>query len=232
MAVYNRRIAAMLHFYTQFIINVMEKLLEISFAPANFILSLLVILITIYWLIVIFTGFDLDLVDADTDTDLSKPETGNLEGDGFWNGMLKFFYIGELPIIFIITLVVFSMWLINVNVTAILGISDNIIGFAVYLPGFVASMMVTKVIGRPFVKLYSMFNHKGEEPIDFIGKTGRVLSPMSGERLGQLEIFVLNDIIKVYAKSIDGESIQYNDTVIILEESPDKKFFFVQKYQS
>lgn len=218
----------------------MEKLLEISFAPANFILSLLVIIVTLYWLIVIFTGFDFDMadadadidMDADVDTDLSKPETGNPEGDGFWNGMLKFFYIGELPIIFIITLVVFSMWLINVNVTAILGISHNILGFAVYLPGFIASMLVTKVIARPFVKLYAMFNHKGEEPIDFIGKTGRVLSPMGSERLGQIEIFVMNDIIKVYAKSIEGEPIQYNETVIILEESPDKKFFFVQKYQS
>lgn len=214
----------------------MEKLIEISFAPANFILSLLVIIITLYWLIVIFTGFDFDMADADADidagTDMSKPEAGNLDGDGFWNGVLKFFYIGELPIIFLITLVVFTMWLINVNITAILGISDNILGFVVYPPGFIASMLVTKVIGRPFVKLYSMFNHKGEEPIDFIGKTGKVLSPMSDERLGQIEIFVSNDVIKVYAKSIDGESIQYNETVIILEESPDKKFFFVQKYQS
>jgi membrane protein implicated in regulation of membrane protease activity len=214
----------------------MEKLLEISFAPANFILTLLVILVTLYWLIVIFTGFDFDFAEADAEidasTDLSKPEAGNPEGDGFWSAMFKFFYIGELPIVFLITLVVFTMWLINVNVTAILGISHNILGFAVLIPGFVASMLVTKVTARPFVKLYSMFNHKGEEPIDFIGKTGRVLSPMSNDRLGQLEIFVVNDVIKVCAKSIDGEPIQYNETVIILEESPDKKFFFVQKYQS
>lgn len=216
----------------------MEKLFHIAFAPANFILSLLVIFVTLYWLVVIFTGFDFDLADADADVDfdadtgdISKPEAGNPDGDGFWNAMLKFFYIGELPIIFIITLVVFSMWLINVNVTAILGISHNILGFAVYVPGFIASMLVTKVVAKPFVKLYAMFNHKGEEPIDFIGKTGRVISPMGQNRLGQIEVHVMKDVIRVYARSIDGEPIPYNDTVIILEESPDRKFFLVQKYQ-
>jgi membrane protein implicated in regulation of membrane protease activity len=216
----------------------MEELLQIAFAPANFILTLLLIIVMLYWLIVIFTGFDFDLADADADFDVdasgdfSKPETGNVDGGSFWSEMLRFFYVGELPVIFIITLVVFSMWLINVNITAIFGISHNMLGFALYLPGFIVSMLITKVIARPFVKLYAMFNHKGEVPIDFIGKTGRVISPMHENRLGQIEIQVVKDVIKVYAKSIDGQPIQYNDTVIVLEESQDKKFFFVQKYQS
>ncbi|TVQ15320.1 MAG: hypothetical protein EA361_06010 [Bacteroidetes bacterium] len=216
----------------------MEKLLHIAFAPANFILTLLLIIVTIYWLIVIFTGFDFDLAEADADFDIdasgdiSKPEAGNLEGEGVWSAMLRFFHIGELPVIFIITLVVISMWLINVNITAILGISHNPLGFALYLPGFIVSMLVTKIIARPFVKLYAMFNHKGETPIDFIGKTGRVISPMRENRLGQIEVHVMKDVIKIYTKSIDGQPIQYNDTVIVLEESPDRKFFFVQYYQS
>lgn len=216
----------------------MDKLFHIAFAPANFILTLLVIIITIYWLIVIFTGFDFDFAEADADIDadaggdLSKPETGSIDGDGVWSAMLRFFYIGELPVIFIVTLVVLTMWLINVNITAILGISHNALGFALYLPGFIASMLVTKVVARPFVKLYAMFNHKGEAPIDFIGKTGRVIAPMRDNRLGQIEVYVVKDVIKIYTRSIDGQPILYNDTVIVLEESPDNKFFFVQKYQS
>lgn len=206
----------------------MEKLIDISFAPANFILTLLVLVVVLYWIVIIFTGFDLDL---DADADVNSAEVGNVEGQGFWPSVWEFFYIGELPVMFIITLVVFIMWLINVNVTALLGISDNILGFLVYFPGLVVSMLITKVIAKPFVKLYAIFNHRGEVPIDFIGKVGRVGIPMSKDKMGQIDILFEGDVLKVYAKSIDDDMITYGDTVIILEESPDKKFYFAQKYQ-
>jgi hypothetical protein len=210
----------------------MEKLINIALAPANFVLTLLAVLMVMYWLLIIFTGFDLDFADADADleSDTGAIDAGEIEGPGFWNAFLSFFYIGELPIMFIITIVVFSMWLINVNITALLGIEANVFGFLLYIPGLVVSMLITKVVAKPFVKLYAQFNHKGEVAIDFIGKTGKVLSPIGFDKIGQLEIQVNGDVIKVYAKSIDEQLVAFNETVIILEESPDKKYFLAQKY--
>lgn len=209
----------------------MEKLIHISFAPANFILTLLGIILLFYWLVIIFTGFDFEVAEVDAEADFSNPEVGSADGQGFWNAFLEFFYIGELPIMFIISIVVFTMWLINVNVTAILGFSDSLLGMLFYIPGLVVSMLITKVVARPFVKLYGHFNHKGEVAIDFIGKTGRVISPLGKDKIGQIEIQIENDVIKVYGKSIDEELIGFNETVIILEESLDKKYYLAQKYQ-
>lgn len=211
----------------------MENLINIALAPANFILTLMAVLMVLYWLLIIFTGFDLDFADADidTDTDTGAIDAGEIEGSGFWNSFLSFFYIGELPVMFIITIVVFCMWLINVNITAIFGIEDNIFGFLLYIPGLIVSMLITKVVAKPFVKLYAQFNHKGEVAIDFIGKTGKVLSPIGFDKIGQIEIQVNGDVIKVYAKSIDEQLVPFNETVIILEESQDKKYFLAQKYQ-
>ncbi|UJP66061.1 OB-fold-containig protein [Mongoliitalea daihaiensis] len=209
----------------------MERLLEISFAPANFILTVLSLLVLLYWLIVIFTGFDIDVADMDADTDVSNPEVGNAGSQGFWNAFLEFFYIGELPVMFIISIVVFSMWLINVNVTAIFGIADSLLGLLIYIPGLIVSMLITKVVARPFIKIYAQFNHKGEKAIDFIGKTGKVIAPIGKDKIGQIEIQLEGDVIKVYAKSIDDELIKFNETVIILEESLDKKYYLAQKFQ-
>ncbi len=213
----------------------MENLINISLAPANFILTLLAVLMVLYWLLIIFTGFDLDFADVDADldvdTDSGAIDAGEIEGAGFWNSFLAFFYIGELPVMFIITIVVFCMWLINVNVTAIFGLEDNLFGFLLYIPGLIVSMLITKLVAKPFVKLYSQFNHKGEVAIDFIGKTGKVLSPIGFDKIGQIEIQVNGDVIKIYAKSIDQQLVAFNETVIILEESKDKKYFLAQKYQ-
>lgn len=209
----------------------MKELIEVSFAPANFILTLLSILVLIYWVAIIFTGLDVDVSEVDSDSDISKPDVGQAEGQGFWQAFLEFIYIGELPVMFIISIVVFSMWLINVNVTAIFGISGNILGFLVYFPGFILSMLITKIVAKPFVKLYAIFNHKGEVEIDFIGKVGRVTSPVSQDKLGQIEIQLSEDVLKVYAKSLENETISFGETVMILEESVDKKYYLVQKYQ-
>jgi hypothetical protein len=213
----------------------MKELLDISFAPANFLLTLLSIVMLLYWLFVIFTGFNIDGpdvdIDADVEADFENPDlVGQPSGQGFWSGFLEFLYIGELPILFIISIVVFSMWFINVNVTAIFGLSHNLFGFLLYFPNFILSMLITKVVAKPFVKLYAFFNHKGEEPIDFIGKVGKTTSPVSKDKLGQIQIQLEEDVLKVYAKAIDDELIPYGETVMILEESLDKKYYLVQKY--
>lgn len=211
----------------------MQKLIDISFAPANFILTLLALLVFLYWIIVIFTGFDLDIdgPDApDAEGDLASADVGNVNVQSGWQSFLQFFYIGELPIMFIISIVVILMWLINVNVTYIFGISNNVLGFVVYLPGFIASMLATKVIAKPFVKLYAFFNHKGEPPIDFIGKIGRVTSPLAKDRMGQIEVKIETDYLLVYAKPMDEEPIARDEFVMILEKSLDEKFYLVQKY--
>lgn len=211
----------------------MQKLFDISFAPANFFLTLMAIVMLLYWLVVIFTGFNFDTpdVDVDADADFENPDVvAPSSGAGFWQGLMEFMYIGELPVLFIISIVVFCMWFINVNVTAFFGISSNLLGFIIYIPNFIISMLLTKVVAKPFVKVYAFFNHKGEEPIDFIGKVGRTTSPISKDKLGQIEIQLEEDVLKVYAKAIDDEMISYGETVMILEESIDKKYYLVQKY--
>lgn len=210
----------------------MKELIEVSFAPANFILTVLAILAVIYWIAIIFTGLDVDVADTNLENDITKPDVGHAEGQGFWQSLVDFLYIGELPVMFIVSIIIFSMWLINVNVTALLGIENSILGFLIYIPALFISILVTKVIAKPFVKLYAVFNHKGEQEIDFIGKVGRVTSPMSQVRLGQIEIQLAEDVLKVYAKSLENEEILFGETVMILEESVDKKFYLVQKYQS
>ncbi len=215
----------------------MQNLIEISFAPANFILSILAILVVLYWLIIIFTGlnFDFDGPDIDTpdaDGDLSSADVGTVNVQSAWQSILQFFYIGELPVMFIISIVIMIMWLINVNVTYIFGISNSILGFAIYVPGFIVSMLATKIIAKPFVKLYALFNHKGEPPIDFIGKIGLVTTPLAKDRMGQVRVKIESDDLIVYAQPMEEELIERDKTVIILEKSFDEKFYLVQTYQT
>ncbi|MGN7783536.1 hypothetical protein ACTJIJ_03380 [Niabella sp. 22666] len=207
----------------------MQEFFHIAFSKVNFIATLFAILFAIYWIITIFTGLDLDVTDADADLDHDHPETQH-SGDSAWDSVLKFFYIGELPILFILSLVSIFMWLILVNVTPLLGWEDKWIGFVLYLPAFIVGLLLTKVVAMPFLKLYRMFNHKGEQSIDFIGKVGTVVAGIRQNKIGQIEIKHESDVIRVYAKSMTDEEYKTGEQVIILEASSDEKFYLVQSY--
>ncbi|MCH5596904.1 OB-fold-containig protein [Niabella ginsengisoli] len=211
----------------------MQDFFELAFSKVNFVPTLLAILFAIYWVITIFTGLDIEVADADVDVDADAdthhPDSQH-SGDGVWDSILKFFYIGELPILFILSLVSIFMWLFLINVTSWLSWEDSWIGFVLYLPGFIIGLLITKVVALPFLKLYRMFNHKGEESIDFIGKVGAVVATVKTDKIGQIEIKHQGDVIRVYAKSMTEEEYKAGEQVIILEASPDQKFYLVQSY--
>ncbi|GAB3006619.1 hypothetical protein GCM10027051_02530 [Niabella terrae] len=220
----------------------MSEFIQLAFSKVNFIATVLAILFAIYWVVTIFTGLDFDTADSDLalhhDGDLHHDagphkdfHHGESQADGhYWHSVLKFFHIGELPILFIFSFVSIFMWLIMINTSAWLGWQDKWIGLVLYIPAFILAMLVSKVAIIPFLKLYRVFNHKGEESIDFIGKVGAVYSVVKPDKLGQIEIRNQGDVIRVYAKSIDHEIYEPGSQVIILEASPDQKFFFVQSY--
>ena len=83
-----------------------NELLEISFNPANTILSVLLILSVLYWIFTIFTGvgdYDIDLdTNIDADTNLDNPD-GLIEVNqdpSYFIQFLKFLNLDIIPITF------------------------------------------------------------------------------------------------------------------------------------
>ena len=86
----------------------LEELIEVSFNPANTILSILLILSVFYWIMTMVTGFgeyDIDF-DTDIDADFDAPD-GMVEvpnDPSSFIQFLKFLNLDIIPITFFITL--------------------------------------------------------------------------------------------------------------------------------
>jgi membrane protein implicated in regulation of membrane protease activity len=198
----------------------------------------------LYWLLVIFAGLDADFFSIEfdatpvADTDLSTIDvdhaadrSGDTDGDGFFHDILKFFHFDELPLMFILTLVFFTMWVMSVNITHYLGISSVFIGILLYIPYFIASLFVVKLFSKPLVQLYKLVNHKGEEAIDFLGRRCIVVSKVEQEKMGTIELMVKGDPIKIYAKSNNNEVLTAGTEAVIVNESKDKKYYYIEKFE-
>lgn len=210
----------------------MKELIEISFSPVNAFFSIMCILLVIYWLLVIIAGIDPDLFSVDFDSaDLDSGFDGDGEADssGFMK-ILEYFNFDELPLMFIITIVFFSMWLIGVNITYYLGIESTLLGFVLLIPNFILSLFVVKLFSKPLSYFYKQLNHKGEPEIDFLGRRCTVITAIAPNKTGQLELTVNGDPIKLYARSNTEEVIAAGHQAVIVGESSDKKYYLVEKF--
>lgn len=201
------------------------------------------IVMLLYWLLVIFAGLDpdffsIELETPDADADLSTIDvdhtadrSGNSDGDGFFHDILRFFHFDELPLMFILTLVFFTMWFFSINITHYLGISSPLIGILLYIPYFLVSLFVVKLFSKPLIYFYKQLNHKGEEAIDFLGRRCKVVSKVEKDKMGTVELIVKGDPIKIYAKSNNDEILMTGTEAVIVNESQDKKYVYIEKFE-
>lgn len=229
----------------------MKELFEISFTPVNAFLSIMCLLMLLYWLLVIFTGLDADYfsvdfhadahfhigTDFDTDAHHSiEANTGHgkdapTDGEpSTFVSILKFFNFDELPLMFMLTIIFFFMWFISINITHYFSINSVGLGVLLLLPNFIVSLFVVKLVAHPLGYLYKHINHKGEEDIDFIGRRCTVVNAIRQDKIGQVELLVNGDTIKIYAKSNTGEELKVGQPAVIVNESDDKKYYLIEKF--
>ena len=215
----------------------MEELIKISFSPVNAFFTIMSIIMVIYWLLVIIAGLDPDHfsvdfdsadIDADFDGDPTNSE-GATEGSSFMK-VLEYFNFDELPLMFIITILFFSMWLVGVNITYYLGIESSLLGFLLLIPNLILSLFVVKLLSKPLSYLYKQVNHKGEPEIDFLGRRCSVITSVAQNKTGMIELIVNGDPIKLYARSNTEEAIAAGQQAVIVRENEDKKYYLIEKF--
>lgn len=217
----------------------MKELIEISFSPVMAFFSIMSIVMLLYWVAVIIAGLDPDLFsidfDSDMDTNLDSnshdlpDRTETPEGSGFMK-ILEFFNFDELPLMFILTIIFFSMWLVGINVTYYLGVESVWLGLLLLIPNFILSLFIVKIFSRPLSYLYKQVNHKGEPEIDFLGRRCVVFSTLDNLKTGQIQLSVNGDPIRLSAKSNTDEQLNAGQEAVIVSESTDKKYYLVEKF--
>jgi len=198
----------------------------------NAIMSILLGLSVIYWLLTFLSGTflgDLDFgvdSEADMNADIANGET-SVEPSMF-SKILAFINIGKVPIMLVISVFEFIGWLLSLASSMIWNISEwGIKSALILIPIFIITYFLTRFATKPFVKIYKSMGYSGEERHDLIGRNAIMKSAIQDDKIGNAELVILNDVIRIMVKSKDGLPIDYNTEVIIVDESPDRKFYWV-----
>ena len=214
----------------------MNSLIDLAFTPINTPLSVLLIFLTAYRLITLVLGMDFDFdLDFDIDIDSSfdpssigVDDVSNLElknksiaGSSqkklkWWQIILVYFNFSELPFLFTFTAWIFFWWLLTLVVTYYTNSYDNFWGLIIFILAIIPSLIINKIFTNPFKSLFKKLERKGVKALDLLGRKGVLLSNISSNKLGSAKLFVENDPINIYVKSINGETIEANPEILII----------------
>ena len=209
----------------------MTEYLEFAFSGVNIAYTTLLILILVYWSIVILglidlDAFDLDLdvdaggFDADADFDADVAAEGAAEGSAGGFSFLAFFNVGEVPIMFFVSIVVLAMWIVSMQINGWLdavqidGVQQNRgwIAAALAIPNFIFALFVAKFVVLPLKRLRR--EHKPVTEHD--GKPCLVKSLEVTEKYGQVEIPTDESPLLLNARTEHGEVLHKNDAAQIV----------------
>ncbi|WP_435262176.1 hypothetical protein [Tenacibaculum sp. nBUS_03] len=234
----------------------MNSLTDIIFSNVNITLTILVIILVIYWLVTMVSGIDFDLdVDIDVDVDVDFDVDAGIEGGNidfhdiantevkkedvvgkrrkplkWWQVILIYFNFVGLPFMFTFTSWIFIWWICTTVSTTITHSFDTTFGFILMLAGFFPSLFITKIFTSPFKSFFKNLNQDGDKPIDITGRIGVSLSKITNKKLGSAEVKAEGVTLSINIKSLNGELIEFRDQILIIKQSPDKTFYYAQKY--
>lgn len=194
----------------------------------NGIMTVIVAILTVFWIFTLLGGLDMDAFDieADVDTDIDA----DIADPGAFAEFLSFLNIGKVPFMLVITIFMLFIWIGTLTITKVLGGAEwGTISVLLLLPLAFASVFLTKLTTTPMASFFKKIGYKGEEEIDFLGRSGVMTSSISGKKIGTAEFVVEKNPIRLNVQSIDGEELKYGDYIIIVDETPDKKVYLISK---
>jgi hypothetical protein len=218
----------------------------------NAVMTVIMAVLVVYWLFVLLLGvgfedldlgFDFDVdtpdagaevseVDADADVDAADSENEAVaeKSPGFFMKFLNFLNVGRVPFMLILSVFKLFTWIGSLITTSLINVTSwGLTSIFILIPLMIIAIFFTKFATNPMVKFFKEIGYKGEEEIDFLGLSGKMLSNIKDEKIGTAEFLIDKNPIKLSVKSIDGAEIKYGDYVVVMDESDDKKYYMVNK---
>ncbi|MCC5830998.1 MAG: DUF1449 family protein [Phycisphaeraceae bacterium] len=236
----------------------MSELIEAILSPVNLVLTTLLGLLLFYWLLVIFGALTMDSLDVDldghvdADLDFDGGDVGHIGGDGILDGhhggaagdsglsggaimlnALRFFNVGEVPLMFLLSIFVLVLWVVGVASHTWVGEWSLLFQALMLVPFGIGAALITKVMTQPLVKVFRKLREEemAERNLVLVGRRGRVVSGTLDERFGQVEVETSGAPLRFNARLTEpGEALKRGDEVVLVKQEPRTHVFLVRRF--
>lgn len=207
----------------------MMELIQAAFLSVNLVFTLLLILMVLYWVTVILGVMDVELFNIDVPDSVDADVDGgglDVDGSGILRSISHFFYIGEIPIMLILSIAILCMWAMVVMGNHFFNpVNSMLAAVPVYAGSFIASLFVCKVTAMPIKKIYDMFNKDCNAPRKVIGRLCTVITSTVSEKLGQVEVKTKGAPIILNVVSEGGHIFHKGDEALVVSQDKERGIY-------
>ena len=224
-------------------LEVLRESVSLVNLPYTFLLGLVIL----YWVLYLlgalgsealdFAGLDVDAdvdldVDADADVDVDVDVHAGGEGlSGVLSSVLNFMYIGQVPVIVVLSVFILSMWLLSMATNHFLGDHSSIwIALLLAIPFLLVGLIITKLALMPFAPLLKSVFADQSEKVRVIGKTCRITSLHATPKYGQAELVREGEPIVFNVKTREGVTLEKGAEAVVFDQDKASNAYLIAPF--
>ncbi len=220
----------------------MSELISEAFRLVNFPFTVLIILVTLYWLLVMFgmvsgdhgvdgageVGHDLD-ADADLDAEhhVEGHHSGHHDGPSLWTSALKFVNLGEVPVMVVLSILVLSSWTFSMVANRYWTGGSSLLALVFLVANFVVTIFVTRYVTMPLKPLFRAINKQYDKPVEIVGMHCKILTSEANGEFGQGEITTEGAPLLINVRVLNNETLRRGDLAVVVREDKENRIFYI-----
>lgn len=206
----------------------MWELLTQSFSLVNLPYTLLLCGTMLYWALYVFgvvgdealdflgLDFDADVdVDADIDVDVDADIDVSTEGGGAGFSFLRFFHVGDVPVMLIFSILAVFMWVLSLLCNSVLGNSQVWVAGLLFFPILLVGLMFTKISITPFAPYLKHAFDQSSDTVEIVGKVCTIASLEATHEYGQAEFAKTGAPLMLNVKTREGTTLRQGEEAIV-----------------
>ncbi len=213
-----------------------------AFNALNLPVTILLGLVMLYWVISLLGVIDFEFLDglADLDPDVEVDADTELEtdsartsGGGILHSVLNFLNATDVPLLFVISLIVLCLWVLNLVGNHYLNPeSDALIASGVTVGSLIGAVFLTKFLTRPLTPLMRSFKISEEHQEPIVGREGVVRSSEVSQTYGQVEVASKGAPLLLHARVGEGRApIPKGEKIIVIAKQENGGAYLVRSLE-
>lgn len=203
----------------------MSELFKNAITGGNLIPTVLLILVTLYWIIVIIGVLDLDFLEVDLDA-------GDAAGPFY--AILAFLKVGDVPFMLVFSILSLNFWIIAMLMHYLPIAPGGVVNTVLLLPAMILSIFITKFECVPLKAIFknsSMLDNADNEEV-VIRRLCKVKCDVSSERFGQAEIERDGASLVINVKpEFEEETFRKDEIACVFRKDSDKDLYYIVKVE-
>jgi hypothetical protein len=202
------------------------EFVDVALRFPTVLFSFLLVVVTGYWVLVLFGGSDVDGPDGDADTDVDGA------GSGGFAGLLTAAGLGGVPVTVVLSVLIALAWFVSLAGTALLddagtaGTVPVVLSFAVLAAALAVAWLGTRLMVLGVRRMLP----RGAEPSrhDFVGRLCVIRTGQVSADFGQAEVTAPDgSSAVVQVRQAGADPLRAGSVALIYDFDVDGEFFWV-----